>query len=151
MLLMKNKLWDNRGNIFLLIISFTILYVLRKYGIIDINRNFDRGDHFNIITINSVLAGFLFTGLGIIIGGLGKEKIDRLQKGGYLDKYYFAIYTAIFFNIISIIAGIIIIFGMYPYDILIYFEQVSLIISVLFFIKSMNNLRQIINKIRNSN
>lgn len=148
---MKNRLWDNRGNIFLLMISFIILYVLRKHGIIYINKNFNRGDHFNIITINSVLAGFLFTGLGIIIGGLGKEKIDRLENGGYLDKYYFAIYTAIFFNIISIIAAIIIIFGMYAHDILIYFEQVSLIISVLFFIKSMNNLRKIINKIRNSN
>ncbi|EPY6430583.1 hypothetical protein ACWO41_001331 [Clostridium sporogenes] len=148
---MKTKLINNKGNIILLIISFIIVVVFKYYNFINFDNNFNRGDHFNIITINSVLAGFLFTSLGIIVGGLGKEKIDRLERGGYLDKYYGAIYIAILFNIVSIISGILIIFGSKSNNWLIYFEQISLIMSVIFFIKSMNNLRKIINNIRESN
>lgn len=110
-----------------------------------LNTTFEKGDHFNILTINFILAGLLFTGLEIMISGLSSERVLRLESEGYLDKYYFAIYTAIMLNIICIIASMFLIFNFAPMfiDSLLYIEQIGLITGVIFFIKCMNNLRKI--------
>lgn len=146
------KLKKYKGNILLLIFSLGLTNFLIWSGSLQINVIFSTSDHFNIITINSVLAGFLFTGLGIMVSGLSKDRIQRLEENGYLDKYYLAIYIAIFFNIISIFVAILLIFNKVSRYIFLfsYVEQVSLIISILFFIKCMNNLRKIINRMRKS-
>ncbi|WBW95266.1 hypothetical protein [Oceanirhabdus sp. W0125-5] len=146
---LKRNLW----NIGLLIVSLLMVFLMIKHGILEVDSTLTTSDHFNFLTINSILAGFLFTGLGIMISGLSKEKVLRLESAGYLDKYYFAIYTAIFLNILSIVAAIMIIYNekYNTIDFILYMEQISLLLSIIFFIKSMNNLRKIINKIRKSN
>lgn len=148
----KVTVFRNKWNIILLAFLMVAFPVAINKNLMSLNVSFEKGDHFNILTINSILAGFLFTGLGIMISGLSKDRIARLEDGGYLDKYYFAVYTSILLNILSIVSSILLIFNIAPklkYT-LIYWEQVGLIAGVIFFIKCMYNLRKIINKMRKS-
>lgn len=146
-----SKLSRNLFNILILIGSILIYMLLIKYQFLKVNSSFEKSDHFNIITINSILAGFLFTGLGIFISSLNKTRIQRLENGGYLDKYYTTIYIAISLNIASIVAAVIIIFvdKKYSYQLLL-IEQMSLMVSIIFFVKCMVGLRKIISMIRKS-
>ena len=142
----------NKPNIALFIFLLAFFAALINLNIISVYKNFDRGDYFNILTINSILAGFLFTGLGVLLSSLDRKSTARLEAGGYLDKYYLAIYIAIFFNMLGIVSSIVVIFNTFPLiDIyLTYVVQLATIAGVIFFIKSMNGLRKIINKMRNS-
>lgn len=145
---MCNRLKDNKFNILIFIASIIIIFLAYRKNIINLRTDFSSGDHFNIITINSILGGFLFTGLGIIISGLGSEKIKRLQRGGYLLKYYITIFISLFFTLISLIAALLIIFTEKTDNlILLCAEQPTIFIAVIFFMKAMVNLIKIIRKI----
>ena len=152
LLQLKTLFKYNRTNIILLVCLLILFIMLFKFNVISANDDFTRADFFNILTINAILAGFLFIGLGILLSSLDKERIARLDMGGYLDKYYVSIYIAIFFNILCIICSIMIIFNILPLGntILIYTVQITTIAGVIFFINSMNGLRRIIKKMRNS-
>lgn len=147
--MLKNKIKDCKWVIIYFILSSLLVFLAYKYGIISLVENFERGDHFNMITINSILAGFLFTGLGIIISGLDKDKISSLSIGGYLNKYYIQIYLTIVFNVISIIASILIILeSSIKTNFLLYIEQSFIIIGVILFVKCMWDLVKIIRKMK---
>lgn len=147
--MLKNRIKDCKLVIIYFISTTILVFLAYKYGVIALIDSFDRGDHFNMITINSILAGFLFTGLGIIISGLDKDKISALNIGGYLAKYYIQIYLTITFNIISIIASILIIFeSLIKTKFLLYVEQSFIIIGVILFIKCMWDLIKLIRKMK---
>lgn len=147
--MLKNKIKDCKWVIIYFISTSLLVFLAYKYGVIALVDNFDRGDHFNMITINSILSGFLFTGLGIIISGLDKDKISSLSIGGYLNKYYIQIYLTIIVNIVSIIASILIIFeSLIKIDFLLYIEQAFITIGVILFIKCMWDLVKIIKKMK---
>lgn len=57
---------------------------------------------FNMISCNSIIAGFIFTGLSILISIIDKERIKRLFDNDYLDNFYKNAIFGILFNIISI-------------------------------------------------
>lgn len=138
---MCNRLKDNKFNILIFIASIIIIFLAYRKNIINLRTDFSSGDHFNIITINSILGGFLFT-------GLGSEKIKRLQRGGYLLKYYITIFISLFFTLISLIAALLIIFTEKTDNlILLCAEQPTIFIAVIFFMKAMVNLIKIIRKI----
>jgi hypothetical protein len=147
--MLKNKIKDCKWVIIYFILTSIIVFLAYSFQIIGLIENFERGDHFNMITINSILSGFLFTGLGIIISGLDKEKILSLNIGGYLAKYYIQIYLTILFNIISIIASILIIFeSRIKIRPLLYIEQSFIIIGIILFIKCMWDLIKLIRKMK---
>ena len=103
-----------------------------------------------MLTINSMFAGFLFTSLGIMISMLDKERIKKLDKAGYMDNYINAIYIGIVFHVISIICSLLLIIcSATTSDIwLMYVEQLSLLIGVSFFVKSIINVLKIISMVR---
>lgn len=145
----KNYYRRNKSNIFLLFVLAVIAYLSFYFDIFEtlsVKANF----HINILTINSVFAGFLFTSLGIMISILDKERISKLDKAGYMDNYFNAIYIGLFFHIISIIMSLVLIIapGVDVYNLLSKIEQVSLFMGVSFFIKSIINVIQIINMVR---
>lgn len=147
--MLKNKIKDCIWVIIYFILTSVLVFLAYKYEIITLIENFDRGDHFNMITINSILSGFLFTGLGIIISGLDKDKVSNLNIGGYLIKYYVQIYLTIIINISSIIASILIIFkSLIKEELLLYIEQSFIIVGVILFIKCMWDLVKIIRKMK---
>jgi len=107
-------------------------------------------DHFSILSLSSLFGGFLFTELGIVISGLGLERIKRLNRYGFMDLYYRSIYVAIFFNIFTVVCAIILISLNESFfsKFLLFCEQVCLYIGGVLFIKCMAELAMIMKIIK---
>ena len=58
---------------------------------------------FNLLNFSSVIAGFLFTGIGILISAIDKERIARLWNHHYLDNLYYCAVFGIIANILDIV------------------------------------------------
>lgn len=56
---------------------------------------------------NSIIAGFLFTAISVLISALSNERIERLLKHKYLNKYYFSIIASLALSVISIIINLV--------------------------------------------
>ena len=106
--------------------------------------------HFNVLSINSILAGFLFTGLSIMISVSNKKIIKLLNRGGYLKIIDRSIYLGIFAHIFSIIMSFVSMINSYA-KFQIFFtnlEFASLLIGVTFFFMAILKLKTIVEKIR---
>ncbi|WP_142311607.1 MULTISPECIES: hypothetical protein [Bacillus cereus group] len=145
----KNHLKRNRWNILLASIYALACYILWTKGFIKIE-NINRDFHINFLTINSVFAGFLFTGLGIVASIADKDRILKLDRAGYMDNYYNAIYIGLIFHVVSIVIASLSIIVIEISDIktLVAIEQFAMFGGVIFFIKAVCNILKIINKIR---
>src|SRR5699024_8768656 len=145
----KNYYRRNRSNIFLLCVLVTVAYFSFYFDVFQ-TLNVDTDFHIKILTINSVFAGFLFTSLGIMISILDKERITRLDKAGYMDNYFNAIYIGLFFHILSISMSLLLIItpGIDIHELMAKIEQISLFMGVAFFVKSVINVLQIIKMVR---
>lgn len=117
-----------------------------------LNVDFSRETHINILTINSIIAGFLFTSLGIMVGFMHNNKIENLDKNGYMDKYYNSIYVGLGFHVISITLAMLGVVSSASLNInfLLILEQVTLLGGVFFFINSIYSIQRIINRLRNN-
>lgn len=147
----KNYFRRNKWNLAVLLIYLSFCIYSIQQGIININ-NIDNSFHISLLTINSVFSGFLFTSLGIMVSIADKERISVLDKAGYMDNYYNSIYLGIIFHVISaVIALILILFeSIQQYHVLVYIEQLALLGGVLFFVKSVYNIINIVGKVRRS-
>ena len=145
----KNYYRRNRSNIFLLFFLVALAYLSFHFDVFQ-TLNVETDFHIKILTINSVFAGFLFTSLGIMISILDKERITRLDKAGYMDNYFNAIYIGLFFHILSISMSLILVItpGVDVYGFLTKTEQISLFMGVSFFVKSVINVLQIVKMVR---
>ena len=76
--------------------------VLTNKESIDIN--------FNLITVNSIFAGFLFSSITFLIGITGSKTIDTLERITYMDKVYSNLILGFISSIISIIISLMCIF-----------------------------------------
>lgn len=54
----------------------------------NLDLSFVSKSHFNIITINTVIIGFLFTSLSILLGLLNKKVINYLEDSEYMEKVF---------------------------------------------------------------
>ena len=70
-------------------------YFIKLYGNHDL--------HYNLITFNSVVAGFLFSGLSIMVSLISNANIKRLWDNGYMDCMYKAGALSILLSILSIV------------------------------------------------
>ena len=66
-------------------------------------------NQFNIMTMNTVFAGFLFTSLGIIAGFSDNVSIRKFERIKTMDNIYNNILKGIIFSILSIVIGLIIV------------------------------------------
>ncbi|RXI38742.1 hypothetical protein DP129_11020 [Clostridium tetani] len=69
--------------------------------------DFVEDNHFNLITVNAVFIGFLFTSLSIMLGFLNESIIQFFEKAGVLKKVYNNIEKGIFYSIISVVLSLI--------------------------------------------
>ena len=139
-----------------LIFSVILPILLIEFSIIDISKIIALGNdfHYNVISLSAISAGFLFTGISILISTLEKKRIERLWKNNYLDNLYRAAIIGIIFNILTVITSIVILIckiGTQIYRILVYFELILLIASLLFFIWCLIKLISLISKLKESN
>lgn len=106
----------NNKVIYIIIVFSTIIYVSVLLHFLDnnctkiINLYDDVDLHYNIITINAVFAGFLFTAVGLILSLLSSKSVKRLWNNGYMDGMYHAVICSIILHIISLVVGIFIVF-----------------------------------------
>lgn len=147
----KNHFRRNIANIMIFLVFILIVYLSLKYNWID-TKGFNSNNHINILTVNSIFAGFLFTSLGIIAGFMDKEKISNLDKNGYMDKYYNSIYLGLIFHITSAVLAAFAFVqpSMNSYNIYLLIEQVCLLGGIIFFISSVIYVKKIIDKVRNN-
>ena len=147
----KNHLRRNISNLFVFFFFVLIAYASIKYNFLS-NDMFVRSDHLDVLTINSIFAGFLFTSLGIMVSFSDKKFIANKDKNGYMDKYYNSIYIGLVFLIISILLAVL---GFVrPDAAAIYWyitlEQLTLIGGIVYFVISCWNILKIIQGIRNN-
>lgn len=102
-------------------------------------------NQFNIITVNTVFAGFLFTSLGIIAGFSNNTSIRKFERIKTMDNIYNNISKGIIFSVLSITIGLIIVLfdfnfiikNLFIYNILkstgYIFELFFLIMSIIYF------------------
>lgn len=133
--------------IYLLI--FIFLVFIDSIGGLDLKIIAD--NQFNIITVNTVFAGFLFTSLGIIAGFSNNTAIRKFERIKTMDNIYNSILMGIVFSILSIAIGLIIVLfnfsfiikSLYIYNVLksigYIFELFFLIMTIIYFSLSVKN------------
>lgn len=89
------------------ILVFIFLIFIAYIGGVDFNIIAE--NQFNIMTINTVFAGFLFTSLGIIAGFSDNASIRKFERIKTMDNIYNNILKGIIFSILSIVIGLIIV------------------------------------------
>ena len=73
--------------LFIIMGFFIFLIVFSKNHITYLRNICDNDDfNYNLISFNSVIAGFLFSGISILISLLTSSNLSRLWKNGYLDR-----------------------------------------------------------------
>lgn len=136
-----------------LIMTLATAGVLINRSVINIGQVVEAGNDFqyNVITFSVTLAGFLFTGISILISTLGNERINRLWKHHYLDDLSMCSTIGMFSSIISIIVALILTWCS-PIDKirrgLISLEISSVIVTVVFFIWCAWRLAVVIRKLK---
>jgi hypothetical protein len=84
-------------------------YILIRCSSVNFSEYRSSSIQFNLFSFNGLIAGFLFTGLSIIMTIAEKDGISRLYKGGYLDQFYNTLILGIIHHIIAIAIGLVII------------------------------------------
>lgn len=71
--------------IFFIVINITVAFAL--YNFLDFKKISGMSDfHVNMITVSSIIGGFLFTGLGVLLGAIGNHRIQRLFTHNYFKE-----------------------------------------------------------------
>ena len=129
------------------IITIIISFILKL--------DFIKDSHFDLITVNSVLIGFLFTSLSILLGFLNEKIIQFFEKAGALRKVYQNIEDGICFSLLSIAVSIINLTIVEKYvlnkiviNFLYALEINFLIITLILLFITINNLKIIIESIK---
>jgi len=108
--------------------------------------------HYNAISMSAIIAGFLFTGISILISAIDKERIKRLWDNHYLDNLCRSAFTGMIANVVTIIVAFLLIFldvCQKAIDILIQIEIATLITGTVLFIWCIKFLIFVIAKIKN--
>lgn len=130
-------------------VAISLLYN-RIYEIITLNDDF----LYNAISFSSVIGGFLFTGVSILISAIDKERIRRLWDNNYLDNMYRFAIVGIISNVITFLISWLIIFVKSPDEelniMLVYIEVSSLLLGVVSFLVCIVYLISIMGKLHNS-
>ncbi|BEP28783.1 hypothetical protein [Helicovermis profundi] len=138
--------------------SFIILRLKVLYSFIFRNRLpeaffiFDPTLQFNLFTVNTILIGFLFSSLGIMLSVSDKPIIRVYEHEGYLDKLYSSIKHGIishFLSIICIIFTVILSKRIFIY--LFFVEILSFSYALFKFLISIFNIFELIKEIRLNN
>lgn len=104
---MKNKIVRRNYRILSIVTVSTIIVtvILMKKNIISIAiiNKLGKDFQYNLLSFSGVLAGFLFTGIGILISAIDKERIKRLWYNRYLDNLYYCAGLGILCNIFVVL------------------------------------------------
>lgn len=110
----------------------------------------DKSVHFDLLTVNSIIAGFMFSGLSLILGMSTSKTVEELERAKHMDKIYTNIIVGITFNVISIIISLLVLLQIFPKIVvfLVSAEIIFLVIGILCFGLSVLDLRFLIHNVR---
>ncbi|QNU67280.1 hypothetical protein EHE19_001670 [Ruminiclostridium herbifermentans] len=136
MVIKSNVLRFYWSNILLFVVSVFITIILFKNNCFKIDQN----KVIDLTNYNAVIAGFLFTALSILISALSNERIARLKKYHYIDKYFAAIIIALILSISALIFNFMYLFFTIKFitDHIIIFQKIVVaesFVSSIFFIQ----------------
>ncbi|MBC5626075.1 hypothetical protein H8S10_11475 [Clostridium sp. NSJ-49] len=100
-------------NISLPLILLGLVLIAIKCGMLSLSSLVGEGSesiHFNLITVNAVFAGFLFTSITFFIGVNNSKTVEILEQIDYMDKVYKNLNFGFIASLISIIFSLISIF-----------------------------------------
>ena len=156
----KTKTKNLVFSVFISVLTVIVSIVLMRTNIIDVNKlmssvnNFEYDFQFNLIQTSAIIAGFLFSGVSILISAIDKKRIQRLWDYNYLDNLYVFAFEGMIANLISILCAIcILIVSLHDKArvVCIYIEMISLILGFVSFIICIKYLISIILRLKNSN
>lgn len=129
--MVKIKNWIILVSISLLAIVGT--YILVNSPLVDIEKIVLLGNdlQYNLISTSATIGGFLFTGISILISVLEKDRIKRLWDNHYLDNIYRTAIMGIGFNIITIFASLVLLWGMVTEKITILIVKIEICTTIL--------------------
>ena len=136
----RNKVLSNTVLFVTVIILFAVItIVLFALNVISVDKIkcLDSDFQYNIISMSSIIGGFLFAGLSLIVSVLadGKERVSRLWENGYLDHLHKFAIVGIVFNVLSILLALsILITNIALWTYIYYLELILVIESVVVFI-----------------
>jgi hypothetical protein len=110
----------------------------------------DKSVHFDLLTVNSIIAGFMFSGLSLIIGMSNSKTVQELERAKHMDRIYTNIITGIVFNVFSIIISLVVLLRILT-NVEIYLvslEIMFLVVGIVCFGLSVIDLRFLIHSIR---
>ena len=82
----------------------TLFSSLTRFSVISVP--VDSDFHFNLITVNALFGGFLYTNYSLLIGVLDNPLIDRVKNTNIISKRNSHILHGIIYATISVIAGL---------------------------------------------
>ena len=144
-----------------------VFYVLKIVNFSELVNVKNSSVCWNIITINSVFAGFMFTSLSMLISVISTDTVRRLERASLMDEIYINILCGIYCGLASIGIALSVIFilpnvityvnsknqnliaiNVLIYDIIPFLMIYTLILSILCFLGSVLDVRFIIADLR---
>lgn len=137
-------------------ISIISSVILIGTNIINLQKVKDLGDDFqyNAISMSSIIGGFLFTGISILISVIDKDRIKRLWDNNYLDNLYRSAFAGMIANVITILLSFAFLccdICKKFYDYLLSVEIISLIVGLVCFAWCIKRLITLILKLKPKN
>ncbi|EME8091030.1 hypothetical protein [Enterococcus faecium] len=118
-----------------------------------IKDSFKKEDLYNLLTINTIFSGFLYTMLGNLVEFTSREEMRKKDLAGYVDKYYSPVYFGLAYFILAILIEVCILF--FGFSILlgylILLQKILSFFGIIYFVISTIMLRKIIVQIRTNN
>lgn len=147
----KGKVYFQNNTASLIILVISIIVTILYYVAFDVSKiHFEIGFSYNLLTVNTIFAGFLYTMLGNMVEFSTRPKIREKDKAGYIDKYFSPIYFGLFFFVVSVFIEMLILFFNLDWHLsfLLFISRICSFAGVLYFITSSYMLRKMINQVR---
>ncbi|MFW7419010.1 hypothetical protein ACODH8_02325 [Vagococcus fluvialis] len=148
------KFWENNKLSIvissLFIIFASIFFCLGNPNFVSQKNKIDKELLYNLLTVNTIFAGFTYNMLGNMVEFSSREDIQELDLAGYVDDYFSPMYFSLFYFIFSIFIELILIFfGIkWQLNLLVYIQQVGTALGLIFFVISTLKMKRMINKVR---
>lgn len=133
----KTKIKNNVKAIIVTVVSIVIPILLMLSNIIDVSKLLSPQNglafdfQYNAIQTSAIIAGFLFSGVSILLSAIEKKRIKRAWDNHYLDNLYVFAFEGMFSNVVTIVCALLIILSSMPNEIIRFFIGVEIVLLVL--------------------
>ncbi len=148
---LRSKIEENSITLICLgsLVLYSILIFYFRESLPSTFFNFDKDIQLNVFTINTVIIGFVFSGLGLLLGMCDKSRIRIYDHYGYMDNLYNSLKVGLHGHGLSIMClGATLFFKGPVYRFLFIVEIYTLLFSLLLFVYSITRVVKLIEEVR---